>query len=271
MCFARTVLCSIYKYQKRHAQEYTLYSTNKPVKTESISVWCVLDGSLQAGRGGPLPSPFSLCWPRARTSVSFERGKGARGEEGDLGARARTLPQFVEDQRREQCWLAGVSCYEEYSKMMLSVVEKGGAAALAASHADQREASKVKWRHVWRAVYASGRNDSRMLVLQLSAGMVAMLLLCVLFTRAATSQLTETHVRARPHSLWPPASVVPETILSDVFISVKTSQRFHRTRLRPVLDTWFQTAKRETWFFTDGQDEELQRATGEGDQSPSLI
>lgn len=47
----------------------------------------------------------------------------------------------------------------------------------------------------------------------------------------------------------------------DVFISVKTSSRFHRQRLQPILSTWFTKAKNQTWFFTDADDPELSRKT----------
>ena len=50
--------------------------------------------------------------------------------------------------------------------------------------------------------------------------------------------------------------------LEDVFISVKTSGKFHNSRLPPILDTWFQTAPEQTWFFTDSEDSELNLRTG---------
>lgn len=50
--------------------------------------------------------------------------------------------------------------------------------------------------------------------------------------------------------------------LEDVFISVKTSGKFHKTRLTPILETWFQTAPEQTWFFTDSEDPGLNLRTG---------
>lgn len=47
----------------------------------------------------------------------------------------------------------------------------------------------------------------------------------------------------------------------DLFISVKTSQKFHRKRLDLVLKTWFQLARDQTWFFTDQHDEEFEERT----------
>lgn len=54
----------------------------------------------------------------------------------------------------------------------------------------------------------------------------------------------------------------PQTSLSDIFISVKTSQKFHQTRLPVILDTWFQQAKTNTYFFTDRSDDDTAVRTG---------
>lgn len=54
----------------------------------------------------------------------------------------------------------------------------------------------------------------------------------------------------------------PETSLSDVFISVKTSSKFHKSRLAVVLGTWFQQARTSTYFFTDTWDQETAGAAG---------
>ena len=45
--------------------------------------------------------------------------------------------------------------------------------------------------------------------------------------------------------------VIQEMSLDDIFISVKTSQKFHDSRLKVILKTWFQLAKANTYFFTD--------------------
>lgn len=42
--------------------------------------------------------------------------------------------------------------------------------------------------------------------------------------------------------------------LSDVFISVKTSAKFHKTRLAVILKTWFNLAPKNTYLFTDAAD-----------------
>ena len=48
----------------------------------------------------------------------------------------------------------------------------------------------------------------------------------------------------------------------DIFISVKTSGQFHQSRLNVILQTWFQLARRNTFFFTDEEDEVTSVATG---------
>lgn len=48
----------------------------------------------------------------------------------------------------------------------------------------------------------------------------------------------------------------------DIFISVKTSAQFHSSRLQVILSTWFQLARRNTFFFTDQEDKETQAMTG---------
>lgn len=49
--------------------------------------------------------------------------------------------------------------------------------------------------------------------------------------------------------------------LKSVFISVKTTSSFHKSRLPVILKTWFQLAKQQTWFFTDADDEHFQKET----------
>ncbi|XP_076253648.1 fringe glycosyltransferase isoform X1 [Rhynchophorus ferrugineus] len=58
------------------------------------------------------------------------------------------------------------------------------------------------------------------------------------------------------------ATVKPPTItLDDVFISVKTTRNYHNSRLPIILKTWFQLAKKQTWFFTDSNDADFQART----------
>ncbi|KAL2712619.1 fringe glycosyltransferase isoform X1 [Vespula squamosa] len=58
------------------------------------------------------------------------------------------------------------------------------------------------------------------------------------------------------------ATMVPfSTNLDDVFISVKTTKHYHRSRLPAIIGTWFQFAKDQTWFFTDREDPYFQNQT----------
>lgn len=50
--------------------------------------------------------------------------------------------------------------------------------------------------------------------------------------------------------------------IDDVFIAVKTTKKYHRSRLELLIQTWISQAKRQTYIFTDGEDKELQLKTG---------
>jgi len=43
----------------------------------------------------------------------------------------------------------------------------------------------------------------------------------------------------------------------DVVIAVKTTRRYHETRLGDIIDTWWQLAPRNVFFFSDGDDAHL--------------
>ncbi len=60
----------------------------------------------------------------------------------------------------------------------------------------------------------------------------------------------------------PPLSLPVDTVLSDVFISVKTTRSYHKSRLQTILATWFTLARKETWFFTDHDDPQVDSASG---------
>jgi len=51
-------------------------------------------------------------------------------------------------------------------------------------------------------------------------------------------------------------------ILDDIFISVKSTGRYHESRLRPVLDTWASLAPSSTWVITDTEAEWAARRLG---------
>lgn len=58
----------------------------------------------------------------------------------------------------------------------------------------------------------------------------------------------------------PPAAedISPE----DVFIAVKTTKKFHQSRLNLLLDTWISRNMQQTYVFTDGEDDELKKKIG---------
>uniref|UniRef100_UPI0037E98DBA beta-1,3-N-acetylglucosaminyltransferase manic fringe n=1 Tax=Semicossyphus pulcher TaxID=241346 RepID=UPI0037E98DBA len=49
----------------------------------------------------------------------------------------------------------------------------------------------------------------------------------------------------------------PKLKLEDIYIAVKTTGRFHKTRLALLLETWISRTKAHTFIFTDAEDEEL--------------
>ncbi|NWS10724.1 MFNG acetylglucosaminyltransferase, partial [Pachyramphus minor] len=51
--------------------------------------------------------------------------------------------------------------------------------------------------------------------------------------------------------------------LGDVFIAVKTTKRFHQSRLELLLDTWISQASKQTYVFTDEEDDALKRRMGD--------
>uniref|UniRef100_A0A3Q0R427 O-fucosylpeptide 3-beta-N-acetylglucosaminyltransferase n=1 Tax=Amphilophus citrinellus TaxID=61819 RepID=A0A3Q0R427_AMPCI len=50
--------------------------------------------------------------------------------------------------------------------------------------------------------------------------------------------------------------------LKDIFIAVKTTRKYHKSRLELLIQTWVSQAKEQTYIFTDGDDKELQVRTG---------
>lgn len=57
------------------------------------------------------------------------------------------------------------------------------------------------------------------------------------------------------------SEIISDNGLSDIFISVKTTKKFHQSRLNLILRTWFELAREQTYFFTDCEDAEYQRRT----------
>ncbi|XP_040570024.1 beta-1,3-N-acetylglucosaminyltransferase manic fringe [Lepeophtheirus salmonis] len=61
-----------------------------------------------------------------------------------------------------------------------------------------------------------------------------------------------------PRKLGPEA----ESLLRDLYISVKTTKRYHFPRLILLLETWVPLVKEQTWFFTDTDDPEMFERSG---------
>ncbi|XP_026860909.2 beta-1,3-N-acetylglucosaminyltransferase radical fringe isoform X1 [Electrophorus electricus] len=48
----------------------------------------------------------------------------------------------------------------------------------------------------------------------------------------------------------------------DIFIAVKTTRKYHISRLQLLFQTWVSKAKEQTFIFTDGEDKELKQKSG---------
>ncbi|KAG9350310.1 hypothetical protein JZ751_026664 [Albula glossodonta] len=51
--------------------------------------------------------------------------------------------------------------------------------------------------------------------------------------------------------------------LKDIFIAVKTTRKYHKSRLELLFQTWVSQAKKQTFIFTDGEDKELRSRAGD--------
>ncbi|KAL1004952.1 hypothetical protein UPYG_G00052610 [Umbra pygmaea] len=59
-----------------------------------------------------------------------------------------------------------------------------------------------------------------------------------------------------------PPTPVEELRPTDLFIAVKTTQKYHNTRLKLLLDTWISRNIQQTYIFTDGADDVLRKRLG---------
>ncbi|XP_043923958.1 beta-1,3-N-acetylglucosaminyltransferase manic fringe [Protopterus annectens] len=50
--------------------------------------------------------------------------------------------------------------------------------------------------------------------------------------------------------------------IKDIFVAVKTTKMFHRSRLQLLLDTWISRIGQQTYIFTDVEDEDLMKKRG---------
>lgn len=87
----------------------------------------------------------------------------------------------------------------------------------------------------------SGWQDSRALTLLAFSNEEILFSTPVASSAVPTSQT----LRARTFSAPP----LFNEILNDIFISVKTTKNYHESRLRAILKTWFQIAKKQVMIF----------------------
>ncbi|XP_069762920.1 beta-1,3-N-acetylglucosaminyltransferase lunatic fringe-like [Narcine bancroftii] len=81
--------------------------------------------------------------------------------------------------------------------------------------------------------------------------------------RAAGAGLSPPKSQSQP----PEAAVTPRPFRDDIadgdlFIAVKTTKKFHRSRLELLLDTWISRNRLQTYIFTDGEDEDVKKESG---------
>ncbi|XP_054834249.1 beta-1,3-N-acetylglucosaminyltransferase radical fringe [Eublepharis macularius] len=58
-------------------------------------------------------------------------------------------------------------------------------------------------------------------------------------------------------------SVKEKLELKDIFIAVKTTRKYHKTRLNLLFQTWISKAQGQTFIFTDWEDRELRHRAGD--------
>ncbi|KAK9534696.1 hypothetical protein VZT92_007126 [Zoarces viviparus] len=79
------------------------------------------------------------------------------------------------------------------------------------------------------------------------------------FTKLARGR-REAEQPARSSAAEPPPA--EDISADDVFIAVKTTKKFHQSRLNLLLDTWISRNMQQTHIFTDGEDAELKKKIG---------
>ncbi|KAM6472950.1 beta-1,3-N-acetylglucosaminyltransferase radical fringe isoform 2-T6 [Liasis olivaceus] len=78
---------------------------------------------------------------------------------------------------------------------------------------------------------------------------------------------TNGKINERPHSVihmeTAEVSTKEKLELKDIFIAVKTTRKYHKTRLNLLFQTWISQAKGQTFIFTDWEDRELHLRAGD--------
>ncbi|XP_033109915.1 beta-1,3-N-acetylglucosaminyltransferase radical fringe-like [Anneissia japonica] len=76
-------------------------------------------------------------------------------------------------------------------------------------------------------------------------------------------QLNPSKILSGNRTLFTANNNFRKTLLSDIFIGMKTTERYHRQRLDILLETWVKRAKEETFIFTDEEDKEYKLKAGD--------
>jgi len=127
-----------------------------------------------------------------------------------------------------------------------------------------------------RSQHLRGQNLQRLIQISSGVLVLSVVIICVLtlVTRPRLDPRTVKHKVVHSDPGWSQSLLVrriqstlprpgPGILSQDqIFISVKTSKQFHQTRLAVILQTWFQLASQNTFFFTDSADPETSAATG---------
>ena len=120
---------------------------------------------------------------------------------------------------------------------------------------NKHENGKSRTRH--KVVYSEPSFSTSLLVRKLQLTTQPSLSLSSSSSSSSSSINTLRRSHERPHG-----KSLKGLHQDDLFISIKTSAQFHHSRLPVILETWFQLAKKNTWFFTDAEDEVTKEATG---------
>ncbi|XP_007939830.1 beta-1,3-N-acetylglucosaminyltransferase manic fringe [Orycteropus afer afer] len=98
-------------------------------------------------------------------------------------------------------------------------------------------------------------------LLRVLAGVLLTLLCTGLLSLRYHSRLSSQGAWVTPEPSLPSPGH-PELQIHNVFIAIKTTRAFHRSRLELLLDTWVSRTREQTFVFTDSPDEGLQERLG---------
>lgn len=115
------------------------------------------------------------------------------------------------------------------------------------------------------ALFGSGMASRKLIKV---AAIIAFLYCTLLVYQGGVSNFQEPRVQVQELTIVPvtkssvnDSDTSKNITLDDLFISVKTTKHYENTRLPIILKTWFQLAKNQTWFFTDGENQAHQNQT----------